>query len=106
MSSDSPIGRAEPYIYFPAEDLSAMDADQLRRVAEIYRTGANHFYNEFRGTFESHAIANEALRGVLDALGIPAHECRISGKPSESAPGVAYRHFYGLARGRTGEWRQ
>ena len=102
MSSDSPIGPAEPYIYFPAEDLSAMDAGQLRREAERYRTGANHFYNEFRGAIESHAIANEALRGVLDALGIPAHERRISGKPGEIAPGVAYRHFYSLARGRTG----
>lgn len=102
MSSDSPIGRAEPYIYFPAEDLSAMDADQFRSVAESYRTGANYFYDEFRRTLESHAIANEALRGVLDALGIPAHERMISGKPSESAPDVAYRHFYGLARGRTG----
>jgi hypothetical protein len=89
MSSDNPIGPAEPYIYFPAEDLSALDADQLRSAAESYRIGANHFYNE-------------ALRGVLDALGIPAHERKISGKPSESAPGVAYRHFHSLARGRTG----
>jgi hypothetical protein len=102
MSSDNPIGPAEPYIYFPAEDLSALDADQLRSAAESYRIGANHFYNEFRGAIESHAIANEALRGVLDALGIPAHERKISGKPSESAPGVAYRHFHSLARGRTG----
>ena len=102
MSSDSPIGPAEPYIYFPAEDLSAMDAGQLRHMAERYRAGANHFYNEFRGAIESHAIANEALRGVLDALGIPAHERMISGKPGEIAPGVAYRHFYGLAWGRTG----
>ena len=102
MSGDNPIGPAEPYIYFPAEDLSEMDAVHLRQVAEIYRTGANHFYNESRGALESHAIANEALRGVLDALGIPAHERKISGKPSESAPDVAYRHFYSLARGRTG----
>jgi len=102
MSSDNPIGPAEPYTFYPPADLSAMDADQLRREAERYRNGANHFYNEFRGTLESHAIANEALRGVLDALGILAHERRISGKPSESAPGVAYRHFYSLARGRTG----
>ena len=102
MSGDSPIGPAEPYIYFPAEDLSEMDAVHLRQVAERYRAGANHFYNEFRVAIESHAIANEALRGVLDALGIPAHERKISGKPIESAPDVAYRHFYGLARGRTG----
>ena len=102
MSGGNPFGPEEPYIYFPAEDLSEMDAVQLRQVAEIYRSGANHFYNEFRGAIESHAIANEAFRGVLDALGIPAHERKISGKPSESAPDVAYRHFYSLARGRTG----
>jgi len=79
-----------------------MDAGQLRREAEHYRDAANHFYAEFIGTLRSHGIANEALRGLLDALHVPADERKISGGHDEDAGRVAYQHFYNLARGRAG----
>lgn len=102
MSDDIPFAPATPRPYFTPADLSAMDASQLRVEAERYRDAANHFYAELIGTLASHSIANEALRGLLDALHIPADERKISGGSDEDAGRVAYRHFYRLARSRAG----
>jgi hypothetical protein len=102
VSDDIPFEPATPRPYFPPADLALMDADQLRAEAERYRFAANHFHAEFVGAIASHVIANEALRGLLDALHIPADERKISGGSDEDAGRVAYRHFYRLARGRTG----
>jgi len=102
MSNDNPFAPAPRRLYFPPADLASMDASQLRVEAERYRDAANCFYAELIGTHASHVIANEALRGLLDALHVPSHERGISGGSDEDPGRVAYQHFYNLARGRTG----
>jgi hypothetical protein len=102
MSGDTPFAPATLRPYFPPVDLELMDADQLRAEAKRYRDAANHFHDGLADALDSHGIANQALRGLLDALRIPADERKISGGPDEDAGRVAYRHFYNLARGRTG----
>lgn len=100
MNDDCPFEPATPRPYYPDADLASMDATQLRVEAERYRVGANHFYRSWVETLASHGIANEALRGVLDALNVPHHDRKISGSPDQYAGTIAYRHFYTLARGR------